>query len=75
MRRRRSSRLVSVTPGVISPDGDSVKDHVRIRYQTSEKARVQLYVDGEPRTFVHDFLRAGKIDWPRGRHPSAPAGT
>ena len=65
-------RLVSVTPGVISPDGDSVRDHVRIRYQTSEKARVQLYVDGEPRTFVHDFLRAGKIDWPRGRRPLGP---
>lgn len=60
-------RLVSVTPRVFSPDGDSVRDHVRIRYQTSEKARAQLYVDGEPRTLVHDFLRAGKIDWPRGR--------
>jgi hypothetical protein len=60
------ARLVSVTPRVFSPDGDSVKDHVRIKYQTSEKARVQLYVDGEPRTLVHDFLRAGKIDWPRG---------
>jgi len=60
-------RLVSVTPRVISPDGDSIRDHVRIRYQTSERARAQLYVDGEPRTLVHDFLRAGKIDWPRGR--------
>ena len=59
-------RLVSATPRVFSPDGDSVRDHVRIRYQTSEKARAQLYVDGEPRTLVHDFLRAGKIDWPRG---------
>jgi hypothetical protein len=59
-------RLVSVTPGVISPDGDSIRDHVRIRYQTSEPARAKLYVDGEPRTLVFRFLRAGKIDWPRG---------
>ena len=60
-------RLVSIAPRVISPDGDSVRDHVRIEYQTSERARARLYVDGEPRTLVHDFLRAGKIDWPRGR--------
>jgi hypothetical protein len=59
-------RLVSVTPEVISPDGDSVRDHVRIQYQTSELARAQLYVDGEPRTLVYRFLRAGKIDWPQG---------
>jgi FlgD Ig-like domain len=57
-------RLVSVAPRVISPDGDGVRDHVRIRYQTSELARAQLYVDGEPRTLVYRFLRAGKIDWP-----------
>ncbi len=59
-------RLVSVTPRVISPDGDSVRDHVRIQYQTNELARAQLYVDGEPRTLVYRFLRAGKIDWPQG---------
>jgi hypothetical protein len=59
-------RLVSVTPRVFSPDGDFTGDQVRIRYQTSERGRAQLYVDGEPRTLVHDFLRAGKIDWPRG---------
>jgi len=65
-------RLVSITPRVFSPDGDLVRDHVRIRYQTSEKARAQLYVDGEPRTLVHDFLRSGKIDWPRGRLRLSP---
>jgi hypothetical protein len=59
-------RLASVEPRVISPDGDSVRDHVRIKYQTSELARAQLYVDGEPRTLVFRFLRAGKIDWPLG---------
>jgi hypothetical protein len=65
-------RLVSVTPRVFSPDGDFTRDQVRIRYQTSERARAQLYVDGEPRTLVHDFLRAGKIDWPRGSHRLKP---
>jgi hypothetical protein len=59
-------RLVSATPRVFSPDGDFARDHVRIRYQTNEPARAQLYVDGEPRTLVFRFLRAGKIDWPRG---------
>ncbi len=60
-------RLVPVTPRVISPDGDSVRDHVRILYQTNESARVILYVDGDKRigpTFR--FVRAGKIDWPQG---------
>ena len=66
-------RLVSVAPRVISPDGDSVRDHVRIKYQTSELARAQLYVDGEPRTLVFRFLRAGKIDWPT-RPATAQAG-
>jgi len=61
------ARLVSVRPRVISPDGDSVRDHVRIRYKTSEKARVLLYVDGDFRTRVRAFVRDGKIDWPRGR--------
>ena len=56
-------RLVSVRPRVFSPNGDKVDDFVRIQYQTSEKARAQLYVDGEPRTSVKRFLRAGKIDW------------
>jgi hypothetical protein len=65
-------RLVSVTPRVISPDGDSVRDHVRIQYQTNELARAQLYVDGEPRTLVYRFLRAGKIDWPQGPQRLSP---
>jgi hypothetical protein len=65
-------RLVSVKPGVISPDGDSVRDHVRIKYQTSEKARALLYVDGDFRTRVRAFVRSGKIDWPRGRLRLSP---
>ena len=56
-------RLVSVRPRVFSPNGDLVNDFVRIQYQTSERARAQLYVDGEPKTLVRRFLRAGKIDW------------
>jgi len=59
-------RLVSVSPRTFSPDGDRAVDHVRIRYQTSEKARALLYVDGEPKIRVKRFLRAGKIDWPKG---------
>jgi len=56
-------KLVSVRPRVFSPNGDSVDDFVRIQYKTSERARAQLYVDGEPKTLVRRFLRAGKIDW------------
>ena len=56
-------RLVSVRPRVFSPTGDFVNDFVRIQYQTSEKARALLYVDGEPKTRVKRYLRAGKIDW------------
>jgi len=56
-------RLVSVAPRVFSPDGDFRNELVRIKYQTSEKSRAQLYVDGEPRTLVKRFLRVGKVDW------------
>jgi hypothetical protein len=55
-------RLVSVRPRAIAPFA-SKRNSLRILYQTSEQARAQLYVDGEPKTFVHAFLRAGKIDW------------
>ena len=70
-------RLVSVRPRVISPDGDSVGDYVRIKYQTSERARAQLYVDGEPKTLVRRFLRAGQDRLGRQLGPlrSSPAGT
>jgi hypothetical protein len=56
-------RLVSVVPATFSPDGDFRRERVRIRYQTSEKAEVVLYVDGDRRTTVRRYLRAGKLDW------------
>jgi hypothetical protein len=55
-------RLVSVRPRVIAPFA-SKRNSLRIVYQTSEPARAHLYVDADPKTFVHAFLRAGKIDW------------
>jgi len=41
-------QVVSFTarPLVISPDGDGQSDYARIRYRLSEKAVVELYVDG-----------------------------
>ena len=56
-------RLVSVTPRVFSPDGDFRGELIRIRYQTNEKARAFLYVDGDSKTRVKRYLRAGKFDW------------
>ena len=56
-------RLVSVTPRVFSPDGDFRHDFVRIKYQTNERARAVLYVDGDRRVTVKRYLRGGKLDW------------
>lgn len=55
-------RLVSVQPRVFAPFGKK-HNSVLILYQTSEPARAQLYVDGQPKTFVHAFVRSGKIPW------------
>ena len=54
-------RLVSVRPRVIAPFGKN--SLVRIRYQTSERAQALLYVDGEPKTHVRRFVRAGRFSW------------
>jgi FlgD Ig-like domain len=56
-------KLVSATPHEFSPDGDFRREYVRIRYLTNEKAEAILYVDGDRRTLVRAFLRAGKLDW------------
>jgi hypothetical protein len=55
-------RLDSLRPRVLWPDGGK-HALVRIRYRTSERARAILYVDGDRKTTVHDYLRAGKLDW------------
>lgn len=55
------TRLVSVRPRVLAPFGKN--SFVRITYQTSERAQALLYVDGEPKTHVRRFLRAGKFNW------------
>lgn len=54
--------LVSVRPRVIAPFAEK-HNSVRIQYRTNEQARAQLYIGGEPKTFVHAFVRVGKIDW------------
>jgi hypothetical protein len=56
-------RLVSAAPRRFSPDGDFRRETVRIQYQTSERARAVLYVDGDRRTMVRRRVRAGKLDW------------
>jgi hypothetical protein len=54
-------RLVAARPRAIAPYGKN--DLIRITYQTSEQAQALLYVDGQPKTHVRRFLRAGKLDW------------
>jgi hypothetical protein len=54
-------RLVSARPRVIAPFGQN--GFTRITYQTSERAQALLYVDGQPKTHVRRFLRAGKFNW------------
>jgi hypothetical protein len=54
-------RLVSARPRVIAPFGRN--GLVRIAYQTSERAQALLYVDGDPKTHVRRFLRAGRFSW------------
>jgi hypothetical protein len=56
-------KLVSARPSAFSPDGDFRNEFVRIRYLTSEKAEAILYVDGDRRTLVRAYVRAGKLDW------------
>jgi hypothetical protein len=66
-------RLVSVTPHLLTPDGGG-PTVVQVRYQTSERAKAILYVDGDPRITARRYLRAGKLEW-RGRvAPSLRAG-
>ncbi len=68
-------KLVSVKPRVFSPDGDFRSEVVRISYRTNEKARAVLYLDGDRRTTVKRYLRAGKFDWGGKAARNLPAGT
>jgi hypothetical protein len=67
-------KLDSVAPRVFSPDGDFQREYVRLRYRTSERARAILYVNGDRWGTVHDYLRAGKLDWGGRAVRRLPAG-
>jgi hypothetical protein len=67
-------RLDSVAPPVFSPDGDFQREYVRLRYRTSERARAILYVNGDRWGTVHDYVRAGKLDWGGRAVRRLPAG-
>jgi hypothetical protein len=54
-------RLDAVAPRVLWPNAKH--SFVRIRYRTNERARAILYVDGDRKTFVRRYARAGKFDW------------
>ncbi len=67
-------KLVSVKPPVFSPDGDFQREYARLRYRTSERARAILYVNGGRWGMVHDYVRAGKLDWGGRAVRRLPAG-
>jgi hypothetical protein len=67
-------KLVSVSPDTFSPDGDFQREYVRLRYRTSERARAILYVNGDRWGTVHDYVRAGKLDWGGRAVRRLPAG-
>jgi flagellar hook capping protein FlgD len=55
--------LVSLTPRVLSPDGDYRGDVLRIHYRTSERARALLYVNGQPRAELRRYALSGLLRW------------
>lgn len=54
-------RLVSVHPRALAPFERN--SSVAITFRTSERAQALLYVDGQPKTHVRRFLRAGTFRW------------
>jgi hypothetical protein len=58
-------RVVSFTarPLVISPDGDGRFDRAKIRYRVSERAVVELYVDGMRALRRLGTRTSGTMDW------------
>jgi FlgD Ig-like domain len=65
--------LLSAAPLRISPDRDGRRDHVRLRYRLSERARAQLFVDGRRHTVTRFRPLEGKIDWNGRVHGRAVA--
>ena len=67
--------LVSLTPRVISPDGDFRHEAAYIRYRTSEPARALLYVNGQAHDRLRRYALNGLVRW-RGKvgGQSLPAG-
>ncbi len=67
--------LGSLTPRVISPDGNYRHEVVYIRYRTSERARALLYVNGRPQAELRKYALSGLVRW-RGKvsGQSLPAG-
>ena len=58
-----TTRLVSLRPRVISPDGDGFADRVRARYTIDEAASAILYVDGERHTVKRGRRTSGVLLW------------
>jgi hypothetical protein len=55
--------LESARPTRISPDGDGVRDGVRLRYSLSERANVALLVNGKQRARSRFRPLEGSIGW------------
>ena len=55
--------LVSLTPRVLSPDGDYLGDVLYIHYRTSERARALLYVNGHQRRELQRYVLGGLLRW------------
>jgi hypothetical protein len=55
--------LESVRPRAISPDGDGVRDGVRLAYSVSERANVALLVNGKQRARSRFRPLEGSIGW------------
>jgi hypothetical protein len=56
-------RLLSVRPGVFSPNGDGRNDRISARYEMTERAEPVLLADGRRRVVGLFQRRVGKLDW------------
>jgi hypothetical protein len=55
--------VVSVTPRVISPDGDRRADHVDVAFRTDQKAQASLLVSGVQRVLGRPARLKGELRW------------